>query len=204
MSEKLISCPFCDGETAPVVRPDGKYRFVLCTWCGARGATRISRAKAISDWNSRTREDAIRASAEQAEAELAKIDAFSDYMDEKITEKIRAGCPEMAAALDKALAELAALKERDKSLRLELHTLRFKESQEQRFIWWVWNVYAKNVQELLIQTRKVLLIHSDAFWSLVRNLTDYTERIYDGTYLDVQISTDAKTLSDNNKPPEEE
>jgi hypothetical protein len=74
------------------------------------------------------------------------------------------------------------------SLRFELHTLRFKESQEERFIWWVWNVYAKGVLELIKEVEAAKIILHFGGWSIARNLKDYTDKIYDGTYLDVEVS----------------
>ena len=83
------------------------------------------------------------------------------------------------------------LEEENKKLCLELNALRFKESQEERFIWWVWNVYAKGVLELIKEVEAAKIILHFEGWSIARNLKDYTDKIYDGTYLDV------KTLPDN-------
>jgi hypothetical protein len=47
------------------------------------------------------------------------------------------------------------------------------------------NVYSKDVQELIAEINKHILTHSDSLWSYVRNLQDYTEKILDGTYLNV-------------------
>ena len=104
--------------------------------------------------------------------------------------------PEECPTKDKIIKMASDIRERvevtDKKLRLELHTLRFKESQEERFIWWVWNVYAKDVQKLLAEINRLVLVSPDTPWSLVRNLKDYTEKIYNGTYLGVEISTVVK------------
>ena len=71
-------------------------------------------------------------------------------------------------------------------LNVELHTLRFKESQEQRFIWWIWNVYARNVQELLLELEKTTFpVTPFGMSALVKRIKEGTEHIYDGTYLDV-------------------
>ena len=111
--------------------------------------------------------------------------------------------------------EVADLREKNIKLRLELSTLRFKESQEQRFIWWVREVFAKNVQDTVAG-----IIHACTYqdeptaaagkyglpikcFEMMRSLTEYTHGIYDGTYLDVEISTDVKTSTDNNKRKEE-
>ena len=119
-------------------------------------------------------------------------------------------------------ARIAKLEERDKTLRIELHTLRLKESQEQRFIWWIWNVYSKNVMDTV-----AAIIHACTYqdeptaaagkyglpikcFDMMRRLTESSHGIYDGTYLDVEISVGvkntnpdyynhAKTSTDNNK-----
>ena len=97
-------------------------------------------------------------------------------------------------------SEIDKLSEQNKSLRLELQALRFKESQEQRFIWWIWNVYARNVQELLLELEKTTFpVTPFGMSALVKHIKEGTNGIYDGTYLDVEISTVVKTSSDNNK-----
>ena len=99
-----------------------------------------------------------------------------------------------------------------RKLRLELHTLRFKEAQEQRFIWWVWNVYSKNVNDLIYEIMGATTYDTDGeakdgkyalpkhCFDLMKRIDEYTEHIYDGTYLDVEISTDAKKGIPENKP----
>jgi len=100
------------------------------------------------------------------------------------------------------------LEDMNRKLRLELHTLRFKEAQEQRFIWWIWNVYVKNVEELITDIMRVTTYDTEGeakegkyslpkhCFDLMKKIDEYTEHIYDGTYLDVEISTDVKTSSD--------
>ena len=82
--------------------------------------------------------------------------------------------------------ELNDLVSERNSLRLELNTLRFKESQEQRFIWWVREVFAKNVQELLLELEKTTFpVTPFGMSALVKHIKEGTNGIYDGTYLDV-------------------
>jgi len=113
------------------------------------------------------------------------------------------------------------ISERNK-LRLELHTLRFKESQEQRFIWWIYNVYSRNVNDLIYAIMGATTFDTEGeakegkwalpkhCFDLMKRIDEYTEHIYDGTYLDVEMSAvvkdtnpdyynHAKTSPDNNK-----
>ena len=97
-------------------------------------------------------------------------------------------------------------------LRLELSTLRFKESQEQRFIWWVWNVYSRNVNDLILSIMGATTYDTEGeakegkyalpkhCFDLMKRIDEYTEHIYDGTYLDVEISTVVKNGIPENKP----
>jgi len=88
------------------------------------------------------------------------------------------------------------LEDENRKLRLELHTLRFKESQEQRFIWWVLNVYGKHIQELLGMLEKTTRPFTPFGMSAeIRYIKEGTEHIYDGTYLDVEISVDVKNTN---------
>ena len=96
-------------------------------------------------------------------------------------------------------------------LRLELHTLRFKESQEQRFIWWVREVFAKNVQDTVAGIIEACTYQDEPTaaagkyglpikcFEMMRRLTESTHGIYDGTYLDVEISTVVKNETPENK-----
>jgi hypothetical protein len=107
------------------------------------------------------------------------------------------------------------LEDINRKLRLELHTLRFKESQEQRFIWWVYNVYSKNVCDLIYEIMGATTYDTEGeakegkyglpkhCFDLMKRIDEYTEHIYDGSYLDVEISTAVKTSTDNNKLEEE-
>ena len=91
------------------------------------------------------------------------------------------------------------LESENKSLRIELHTLRFKESQEQRFIWWVREVYAKKVMDTIVSIRDACTYTSEKAkrantfslpvrcWNAFENIMESTNGIYDGTYLDVEI-----------------
>ena len=98
--------------------------------------------------------------------------------------------------------EVTDLREKNIKLRLELQTLRFKESQENRFVWWVYQVYARNVLDL-VQSVPVMCpcdTEEDVpFIELAARIKEYTEHIYDGTYLDVVISTVVKNETPENK-----
>ena len=89
------------------------------------------------------------------------------------------------------------LEDKNRKLRLELNALRFKTSQQERFIWWVREVFAKNVQDTVAG-----IIHACTYqdeptaaagkyglpikcFEMMRRLTESTHGIYDGTYLDV-------------------
>ena len=112
--------------------------------------------------------------------------------------------------------EVADLREKNIKLRLEFHTLRFKESQEQRFIWWVREVYIKNIQELINHITEVCKYEEEEYalpqqvFQRISHIQEANNGIYDGTYLDVEISTGVKntnpdyynhdeTSTDNNK-----
>jgi len=94
------------------------------------------------------------------------------------------------------------LEDMNRKLRLELHTLRFKESQEQRFIWWVYNVYSKNVCDLIYEIMGATTYDTEGeakegkyglpkhCFDLIKRIDEYTEHIYDGTYLDTAMSTE--------------
>jgi len=87
--------------------------------------------------------------------------------------------------------EVADLREKNIKLRLELHTLRFKEAQENRFIWWIYQVYAKHVSDLLIELdRTTFPVTPFGLSNTVKRLKEYTGHIYDGTYLDTAMSTE--------------
>lgn len=110
------------------------------------------------------------------------------------------------------MSELNDLVSERNKLNLELHTLRFKESQEQRFIWWIWNVYARKVMEIFMRIKSSCTYESPlkaqsghyslpmVCWQDIEKVMEYSHRIYDGTYLDVEISTDVKNGIPENKP----
>ena len=129
-------------------------------------------------------------------------------IDESINQEER---DEIADTMDEIHNGYGKLLEENAKLRLELHTLRFKESQEQRFIWWVWNVYAKNVMDTACAIIQACTYQDEptaasgkyglpkSCFEMLERLTQYTHGINDGTYLDVEISADNKTSPDNNK-----
>ena len=114
----------------------------------------------------------------------------------------------LAAGLLEQIKYSKSLEELNKKLRLELSTLRFKESQEQRFIWWIYQVYSRNVCDLIYEIMGATTYDTEGeakegkyslpkhCFDLLKRLDEYTEHIYDGTYLDTEISADVK----NNNP----
>lgn len=103
-------------------------------------------------------------------------------------------------------------KDENRKLRLELQTLRFKEKQEQRFIWWIWNVYSRNVIDLIYDIIGVTTYDTEGeakdgkyslpkrCFDLMKRIDEYTEKIYDGTFLDIEIDEDVKHGISENKP----
>lgn len=111
----------------------------------------------------------------------------------------------LAAGLLEQIKYSKSLEESNKKLRLELHTLRFKESQEQRFIWWIWNVYSRNVCDLVYSIKCATTYVTEAeakegryglpikCFELLRRVEENTMHIVDGTYLDIEVSTENKS-----------
>ena len=103
------------------------------------------------------------------------------------------------------------LQDENRRLRIELHTLRFKTSQQERFIWWVREVFAKKVQDTVAGIIEACTYQDEPTaaagkyglpikcFEMMRSLTEYTHGIYDGTYLDVEISTVVKNETPENK-----
>ena len=99
---------------------------------------------------------------------------------------------------------LSEKEDENRRLRLELHTLRFKESQEQRFILWVREVFAKNVLDTVAGIIEACTYQDEPTaaagkyglpikcFDMMRRLTESTHGIYDGANLDVEISTVVK------------
>jgi len=93
--------------------------------------------------------------------------------------------------------EVADLREKNIKLRLELQTLRFKTSQQERFIWWVREVFAKKVQDTVYGIIEACTYQDEPTaaagkyglpikcFEMMHSLTESTHGIYDGTYLDV-------------------
>ena len=115
-------------------------------------------------------------------------------------------------AVEEQIKGKLELEDKNRKLRLELNALRFKTSQQEWFIWWVREVFAKNVQDTVAG-----IIHACTYqdeptaaagkyglpikcFEMMRRLTESTHGIYDGTYLDVEISTDVKKGIPENKP----
>ena len=96
-------------------------------------------------------------------------------------------------AVEEQIKGKIELEDKNRKLRLELYTLRFREAQEQRFIWWIYQVYARNVLDL-VQSVPVMCpcdTEEDVpFIELAARIKEHTEHIYDGTYLDTAMSTE--------------
>ena len=107
------------------------------------------------------------------------------------------------------MSEINDLTSEINKLRLELKVLRFKESQEQRFIWWIWNVYARNVDDLCHAIMGATTYDTEGeakegkyglpirCFELIRKVEENTMHIVDGTYLDIEVSTENKTAPEN-------
>lgn len=76
----------------------------------------------------------------------------------------------------------------------ELKQLRYKTSEQERFICWVWSVYARNVCDAIYAIMGATTYDTegeakDGKWALpkecfdlLKRLDEYTQKIYDGTY----------------------
>ena len=94
-------------------------------------------------------------------------------------------------AVEEQIKGKIELEDKNRKLRLELHTLRFKEAQENRFVWWIYQVYARHVSDLLTELERTTFPATPFGMSnTVKRLREYTEHIYDGTYLDTAMSTE--------------
>jgi len=119
---------------------------------------------------------------------------------------------ELIAEIDRLQSELNDLVSERNSLRLELDTLRFKTSEQHRFIWWVREVFAKKVQDTVYGIIEACTYQDEPTaaagkyglpikcFEMMHSLTESTHGIYDGTYLDVEISTGVKNGIPENKP----
>jgi len=59
-SEKLKPCPFCGGDSL-IGKTQFERNFVICSCCHATATTRDEVLDAITDWNHRTIDDAMKA-----------------------------------------------------------------------------------------------------------------------------------------------
>lgn len=97
--------------------------------------------------------------------------------------------------LSEALIENINLKSRAIDAEERANELLRKTSEQERFVWWIWAVYARNVHDLLLELEGTSKLGLK--FSLIRNLRDYTDGIYNGTYLANAKSMEAKRdLSD--------
>ena len=93
----------------------------------------------------------------------------------------------------------------------KVKSIHFKTSEQERFIWWIHQVYARNVQDLIAEILEACTYQDEATaasgkyglpikcFEHMERLRKYSHEIYDGTYLDVEISTVVKTSTDNYK-----
>lgn len=105
-------------------------------------------------------------------------------------------------AVEEQIKGKIELEDKNRKLRLELYTLRFKEAQENRFVWWIYNVYSRNVCDLIYaimgattydtegQAKEGKYALPKECFDLMKRIDEYTEHIYDGTYLDTAMSTE--------------
>jgi len=140
------------------------------------------------------------------------IEMIVEHKEPTQTEKI------LRDAIEEQIKGKLELEDKNRELRLKLYTLLRKEAEEQRFIWWIWNVYAKNVNDLILSIISATTYDNETmaklgkyglpmkcfeFLERVKEGTDIiygSDRIYDGTYLNVEISTDVKKGIPENKP----
>ena len=106
-------------------------------------------------------------------------------------------------------AELARRDEEIAELTATKHSQAFRNAELSRFVWWVYQVYARNVQELTSGITEACTYETEEkaekgkyglpirCWKYIRYLEEYTAGIYNGTYLDSETSTVVKReLSD--------
>jgi len=140
------------------------------------------------------------------------IEMIVEHKEPTQTEKI------LRDAIEEQIKGKLELEDKNRELRLKLYTLLRKEAEEQRFIWWIWNVYAKNVNDLILSIISATTYDNETmaklgkyglpmkcfeFLERVKEGTDIiygSDRIYDGTYLNVEISADVKKGIPENKP----
>jgi len=134
------------------------------------------------------------------------IEMIVEHKEPTQTEKI------LRDAIEEQIKGKLELEDKNRKLRAELNALRVKTSQQERFIWWIWNVYSRNVIDLIYDIMGATTYDTEGeakdgkyalpkhCFDLMKRIDEYTEHIYDGTYLDVEISTDAKKGIPENKP----
>jgi len=207
MSE-LKPCPFCGSE---MEYPELDHNMALCSniecWL-------YSTYTPVVVLNTRPIEDALCTEIDRLQAEnerykndLAEtqacllernieLDSERKRLKQHIEMIVEHKEPDVIAQenFKKLQDEVADLREKNIKLRLELQTLRFKESQENRFVWWVYQVYARNVSDLLTELERTTFpVTPFGMSNTIKRLKEYTEHIYDGAYLDVEISADVKS-----------
>lgn len=120
-----------------------------------------------------------------------------------------AGTCRNADMIDALRAEIARRDEKIAELTATKHSQAFRNAELSRFVWWVYQVYARNVQELTSGITEACTYETEEkaekgkyglpirCWEYIRYLEEYTAGIYNGTYLDSETSTVVKRdLSD--------
>ena len=105
---------------------------------------------------------------------------------------------------DALRAQLAARDEQIAELTATTHSQAVRNAELLRFVWWVYQVYARNVQELTSGITEACTYETEEkaekgkyglpirCWEYIRYLEEYTAGIYNGTYLDSETSTGVK------------
>jgi len=113
------------------------------------------------------------------------IDALLDEIDRLIEDNTK--FQEMATT------KLAHANGKIEELTATTHSQTLRNAELSRFVWWVYQVYARNVLDL-VQSVPVMCpcdTEEDVpFIELAARIKEYTEHIYDGTYLDTAMSTE--------------
>jgi hypothetical protein len=124
------------------------------------------------------------------------IEMIVEHKEPTQTEKI------LRDAIEEQIKGKLELEDKNRKLRAELNALRVKTSQQERFIWWIWNVYSRNVIDLIYDIMGATTYDTEGeakdgkyalpkhCFDLMKRIDEYTEHIYDGTYLDTAMSTE--------------
>jgi len=127
---------------------------------------------------------------------------MSEYWTEK--DVIENAILDLQHERDDLKAEIARRDEQIAELTATTHSQTLRNAELSRFVWWVFHVYARNVQELTSGITEACTYETEEkaekgkyglpirCWKYVRYLEEYTAGIYNGTYLDSETSTGVK------------